>query len=65
MIHFGHHVSSDVADMCDGSGLVNLYNMNFLNVLLPESIGIFGMRGMLTNTEPAHQSAAAIRSDAH
>ena len=54
--HTIHHVSSDVADICEGSGLVNLYDMNFLNALLPESIGICGMRGMLTNTEPAHQS---------
>ena len=48
----------------DGSGLVNLYNMNFLNILLPESIGIRGMRGMLTNTEHA-QCSCKLQSDAH
>ena len=48
----------------DGSGLVNLYNMNFLNILLPESIGIRGMRGMLTNTEHV-QCSCKLQSDAH
>ena len=48
----------------DGSGLVNLYNMNFPNILLPESIGIRGMRGMLTNTEHA-QCSCKLQSDAH
>lgn len=44
----------------DHSGLANLYNMNFLKVLLPESIGIRGMRGMLTNTEPASKITMRI-----